>query len=152
MMRLIAMATQRADETAGLKAFAPWFYAAAAYNLAWGASVIVFPSLLFDLLGLDAPSYLPIWQVVGMFVLVYAPAYWWAARFPERYPLFIVIGMLGKLMGPVGFAWAVAFSDFPVEFGVTILTNDLIWYPAFLLYLRRAARLRGGWRRLLSGE
>jgi hypothetical protein len=35
---------------------------------------------------------------------------------------------------------------------VTILTNDLIWYPAFVSYLRRAAVERGGWRRLLSGE
>jgi hypothetical protein len=60
--------------------------------------------------------------------------------------------MLGKLLGPLGFAWAVAFEGFPVEFGVTILTNDLIWYPAFVSYLRRAAVERGGWRRLLSGE
>jgi hypothetical protein len=145
------MATKSREPTT-LASFAPWFYAAAAYNFAWGALVIIWPSLLFDLLGVETPNYLPIWQVVGMFVLVFAPAYWWAARFPDRYQLFIVVGMLGKLMGPAGFLWAVAFSDFPVEFGVTIITNDLIWYPAFLLYLTRAARLRGGWGRMLAGE
>jgi len=85
-----------------------------------------------------------------MFVLVFAPAYWWAARYPERHPHFIVIGMLGKLLGPIGFAWAVASSDFPMIFGITIVTNDLIWYPAFGAYLRAASR-RLGWRRLLLG-
>ena len=134
-----------------LNAYRNWFYAAALYNLVWGAAVIVWPSLLFDILDIERPNYLPIWQVVGMFVLVFAPAYWWAARFPERYPHLIVIGMLGKLLGPIGFAWAVAFDDFPLIFGVTILTNDLIWYPAFASYLRAASLERGGWRRFLSG-
>jgi hypothetical protein len=60
--------------------------------------------------------------------------------------------MLGKLLGPLGFAWAASFSDFPVAFAVTIVTNDLVWYPAFLSYLRRSAQIRGGWARLLAGE
>jgi small multidrug resistance pump len=133
-------------------AWRPWFFAAAAYNLVWGSVAILSPSLLFDVLDIEAPNYLAIWQVVGMFVLVFAPAYWWAARYPGRHPHLIVIGMLGKLLGPIGFGWAVAFNDFPAIFGVTIVTNDLIWYPAFLSYLWRIARERGGWWRLLSGE
>ena len=60
--------------------------------------------------------------------------------------------MLGRLLGPIGFVWAATFSDFPLRFGFTILTNDLIWYPAFLAYLREAAAVTGGWRRLLAGE
>jgi small multidrug resistance pump len=134
-----------------LLTYRPWFYAAALYNLVWGTVNIVFPTALFDLLDLDHPNYLPLWQVVGMFVLVYAPAYWWAGRYPQRFPHLIVIGMLGKLLGPIGFAGAVLFSDFPIRFGVTILTNDLLWYPAFLGYLVNAARAGGGWRALLSG-
>ena len=126
-------------------------FAAAIYNLAWGGINILLPSLYFDLIGIEPPNYKGIWQVVGMFVLVYAPAYWWVARYPERYPQLVVIGFLGKLLGPVGFAWSVAFSDFPLIFGVTIVTNDLIWYPAFVGYLRRAARARG-WRALVMGE
>ena len=140
------------DEQGSFAAWRPWFYAAAAYNLAWGAVTILRPSLLFDALDIEPPNYLPLWQVVGMFVLVFAPAYWWAAHDPERHAHLIVIGMLGKLLGPIGFVWAVAFSDFPAIFGVTIVTNDLIWYPAFLSFLWRVAGARGGWRRLLSGE
>jgi hypothetical protein len=139
-------------EIGALRRYRPWFYAAAAYNLAWGLTNALFPALIFDLLGLDAPNYLPLWQVVAMFVLVYSPAYWWVARFPERFPHFIAIGLLGKVLGPAGFLASVLFADFPLIFGLTILTNDLIWYPAFVSYLREAARQHGGWTSFLSGQ
>ncbi|MCI0397900.1 MAG: alkyl hydroperoxide reductase [Chloroflexi bacterium] len=138
--------------SATLIRYRPWFYAAAVYNLVWGAINVLLPGLFFDLLGMDPINYPPLWQVVGMFVLVYAPAYWWAARYPDRHPHLIAIGLLGKLLGPAGFAWSVARGDLPLLFGLTILTNDLVWWPAFALYLREAARLRGGWRSFLRSE
>ena len=67
------METSRTDEkTTGLARYRPWFYAAAMYNLVWGAAVILQPSWLFEALEIEAPNYLPLWQVVGMFVLVFA--------------------------------------------------------------------------------
>jgi hypothetical protein len=135
-----------------LDRYRPWFYAAALYNLVWGSLNVIFPELFFLLIGMPPPSYPPLWQVVGMFVLVYAPAYWWAARFPARHRHLIVIGLLGKLLGPLGFVWSTASGALPVAFGWTILTNDLIWWPAFALYLRDAARVSGGWGALLAGE
>ena len=136
-----------------LARYRPWFYAAACYNVVWGAANILFPKAYFDLVGIDSPNYDAIWQVVGMFVLVYAPAYWWAARHPAKHRQLLVVGMLGKVLGPLGFLWAaVAMDDLPQAFGWTLPTNDLIWWPAFSLYLRDAARLCGGWRALLLGE
>lgn len=135
-----------------LAAYRPWLFAAAAYNLVWGSVNILFPSLYFDLIGIEPPNYAGIWQVVGMFVLVYAPAYWWAGRYPARHRHLVLIGLLGKLFGPIGFVWSVATDDLPTAFGWTIITNDLIWWPAFTLYLRDAARLCGGWRALLMGD
>ena len=132
--------------------YRPWFYAAAVYNVVWGSVGVLFPGLFFRLIGIPAPNYLPLWQVVGMFVLVFAPGYWWAARYPERHPHLILIGLLGKVLGPLGFLWALAGGQLPLAFGWTILTNDLIWWPAFGLYLRQAARQRGGWGALLRGE
>jgi hypothetical protein len=69
----------------------PWFYAAAAYNLVWGAWVIVAPTALFSLIGMPPPSPIAVWQVVGMFVLLWAPAYLWAARYPERHGQLMLI-------------------------------------------------------------
>jgi small multidrug resistance pump len=132
--------------------YRPWFYAAAVYNLVWGAINTLFPRFLFELIGMTVPNYLPLWQVVGMLVLVYAPAYWWVARYPERHRHLVLIGLLGKVLGPVGFAWSLLGGQLPLAFGLTILTNDLIWWPAFGMYLRDAARQSGGWAALLSGE
>lgn len=128
-----------------------WFYAAAIYNFVWGTLNILFPTLLWDVLGMKTPTPLPIWQVVGMFVMVYAPAYYWAGRYPEKYPHLILIGLLGKLFGPIGFIWSAASGQLPLAFGVTLLTNDLIWWIPFMLYLRTAAKMRGGWIPFLMG-
>ncbi len=132
--------------------YRPWFYAAAAYNAVWGALTILFPRLLFDLIAMPPPNFLPLWQVVGMFVGVYAFGYFWAARHPERHPHLILIGFLGKLAGPVGFVYSALTGQLPLLFGLVNLTNDLIWLPVFFLYLRDSARLRGGWLALLRGE
>ena len=132
--------------------YRPWFYAAALYNLLWGAVNILFPRFFFSLINVPQPNYPALWQVVGMFVLVYAPAYWWAGRDPARYPLFIVVGLLGKLCGPIGFVYAALTGQLPLAFGWTILTNDLVWWPAFVLYVHEAAKLGGGWRKLLQGD
>lgn len=148
------MLARRADASAAyqrLARYRPWFYAAAVYNLLWGSVNILFPELLFDLVGIPPPAHPALWRVVGMFVLVYAPAYWWAARFPAQHPHLILIGLLGKVLGPLGFVWSVLTAELPLAFGWTILTNDLIWWLPFLLYLRHAADLRGGWSRFLRG-
>jgi small multidrug resistance pump len=139
------------DSDAPLQRYSPWLYAAAAYNVAWGTTTIFAPDLLFRLLGMPVPAPPPLCQVVGMFVLVYAPGYWWAARYPSRHPHLVLIGLLGKVLGPLGFAWTLAVGQLPLAFGLTILTNDLLWWPAFALYLRDAARIRG-WTELLAGR
>jgi len=132
--------------------FRPWLYAAALYNLLWGALTIFFPDALFRLLHLPLPSYPPLWQVVGMFVLVYAPGYAWAARRPSRHGHLILLGMLGKVLGPMGFLWAAITGQLPWRFGLVILTNDLLWWPAFTGYLQAAARAHGGWKAFLRGD
>lgn len=132
--------------------YRPWFYAAALYNFLWGILNILFPRFFFDLIQVPPPNYLPLWQVVGMFVLVYALGYYWAARDPVRYRHYILLGLLGKIFGPLGFVWSAASGQLPLAFGLTLLTNDLIWWPAFGLFLRQAARISGGWLKLLQGD
>jgi small multidrug resistance pump len=129
-----------------------WFYAAALYNLVWGTINVLFPDLFFNLINMPPPEYRPIWQVVGMFVLVYAPAYWWAGRYPEKYPHFILIGLLGKIFGPIGFVFSALTNQLPLAFGSTLIFNDLIWWIPFGLYLRDAIKLRDGLWKFLSGE
>ena len=79
----------------------------------------------------------------------------WFTAIPEDWssgPGTSPIGLLGKILGPLGFVWSAWGGSLPLAFGWTLLTNDLIWWPAFGLYLRDAARLSGGWVKLLRGE
>lgn len=112
--------------------------AAAAYNLVWGAFVVLFPFAAFDLMGIDRPNYPGIWQCVGMIVGVYGVGYACAAAAPLRHWPIVLVGLLGKVFGPIGFVAAAARGELPWAFGVTIVTNDLIWWAPFALILHAA--------------
>jgi hypothetical protein len=124
-----------------LEAYRKWFLAAALYNFTWGTAAILFPNALFLALGMEAPNYPSLFQAIGMMVQVYAIGYWLIWRDPVRYAAFVWIGLLGKTFGPIGFLFGVLTGQLPWAFGLTILTNDLIWWPAFwgfaLSYARR---------------
>ena len=115
--------------------------AAGAYNLAWGALTVLFPAWLFSLTGMEQPSYPFIWQCVGMIVGVYGIGYLAAARDPARHWPIVLVGLLGKIFGPLGYAMGVVDGTVPVAFGVTIPTNDLIWWIPFGAILWYAFRV-----------
>lgn len=109
--------------------------AAAAYNLAWGALVVLFPLAPFRWAGLPPPNYVPIWQCLGMVVGVYGVGYAIAARDPLRHWPIVFVGLLGKLLGPVGMAYYVASGELPSASAWLCVTNDLIWWVPFGLIL-----------------
>lgn len=119
---------------------AAWLYAAGIYNLVWGLAVIAQPHLLFDLLGLERMNYPQIWQCVGMVVGVYGIGYILAAQDSRTHWPIVLVGLLGKVFGPIGFLTAVLSGTLPLRFGVTILTNDLIWWVPFAMILWDAAK------------
>lgn len=119
-----------------------WLIAAGCYNLLWGAVTIAFPFLLFDSTGATRPNYPEIWQCVGMIVGVYGIGYIIAAFDSRRHWPIVLVGLLGKIFGPLGFCVALAKGTFPVAFGLTILTNDLIWWVPFSMILMDAAKKR----------
>ena len=117
--------------------------AAGIYNLAWGGLTVLHPGWLFDLTGLAPPNYPFIWQCVGMIVGVYGIGYLAAAPDPVRHWPIVLVGLLGKVFGPIGFLLAASRGELPWRFGVVILTNDLVWWWPFasiLLAARRAAK------------
>jgi small multidrug resistance pump len=118
--------------------------AAAVYNVVWGGLVVLFPYLLFDGLGMERPNYPELWQCVGMIVGVYGIGYGVAARDPLTHWPIVLVGLLGKILGPIGFVEAVWRGAFPLAFGFNILTNDLIWWVPFGLILHRAWRQAAG--------
>ena len=117
-----------------------WLRAAAIYNIVWGASVVLFPQLAFEFTGLEPPRYPSIWQCVGMIVGVYGVGYWAAAAAPLVHWPIVLVGMLGKVFGPIGFVLTAARGELPWSFGWTLVTNDLLWWLPFGMILWRARR------------
>ena len=107
------------------------------YNLLWGAAVISFPTAAFRIFQMELPRYPQIWQCVGMIVGVYGIGYLIASSDPYRHWPIVLVGLLGKVFGPVGFLVAASSGDLPWSWGLIILFNDLIWWLPFgqILYL-----------------
>ncbi|NUP94530.1 MAG: alkyl hydroperoxide reductase [Planctomycetaceae bacterium] len=117
------------------------------YNLAWGALVVFAPRATLEWLGLAVTTTLEeqLWGCIGMFVLVWGIGYLAAARDPLRHWPIVLVGLLGKVFGPIGFALALSQDLLPLSMGKTLLTNDLVWWIPFgwiLFDARRAARER----------
>lgn len=117
-----------------------WLIAAGIYNLAWGAVTVLFPAWLFLLTGLEEPRYPFIWQCVGMIVGVYGVGYLAAASDPLRHWPIVLVGLLGKIFGPLGYVGGLIRGDVPLAFGVTLPTNDLLWWIPFAMILLAARR------------
>ncbi|MEN0021340.1 MAG: hypothetical protein AAF747_10705, partial [Planctomycetota bacterium] len=122
------------------------------YNLVWGLAVVLFPEPTIAFLtgqtmadmkaAADNTFYgtsVVFWQTVGMIVGVYGIGYWVAASDPLRHWPIVLVGALGKLFGPIGFVDAVLIREvLSPRFGLTIITNDLIWWVPFWWMLWRS--------------
>lgn len=115
--------------------------AAAVYNLAWGTAVVLLPTPLFQFAGLEPPNYPSIVQCLGMVIGVYGIGYGLAARDPVTHWPVILVGLLGKILGPIGFVWTAAHGELPWSVGVMLLANDLVWWIPFTAILVHAAKV-----------
>lgn len=113
------------------------FAVAVLYNLIWGTAVILFPTLPFKLIDMPVPDSTGIlfWQCIGMFVLVYAAGYYYLAVDPLRYAPFALVAVLGKIFGPIGWLYAYLSGQVPAITGLTIVTNDLLWWPIWFVFV-----------------
>jgi hypothetical protein len=122
------------------RAYRIWFYAATIYNAVWGVAVVALPGTLLRVAGIGDPAAVPLAQVIGMMVGVYAYGYYLLAREPVRYARLIWIGLAGKTLGPLGYVYSAATGSLPWTFGWVIVFNDLIWWPIFWRFACRYAR------------
>jgi hypothetical protein len=114
--------------------------AAGLYNLAWGLLVVSFPLVPFQWARMAPPRYPELWQCLGMIVGVYGLGYLIAAASPHRYWPLVLVGLLGKVFGLVGFLLAALSGRLPWVAGWTIVSNDLVWSVPFGLILYQVYR------------
>ena len=86
---------------------------AAVYNIAWGGFAVFFPLAPFRWAGMEPPNYPQLWQCIGMIVGVYGIGYAIAAADPLRHWPIVLVGLLGKVFGPIGFFWYASRESCP---------------------------------------
>lgn len=78
-----------------------------------------------------------------MVIGLYGLGYWWASYNPVKYWPVVAVGLLGKIFGPAGFVFNYITGAVGMEFGYTLITNDLIWWGPFGYILYRAYKETG---------
>jgi hypothetical protein len=111
------------------------FIAAGIYNVTWGLYSAYDPQWLFRFAGMPLQNYPQIFACLGMVVGVYGIMYWEVARRPERSWLIAAVGLLGKVLGPVGLLRLIWLHQWPPSTIVLSVTNDFIWWIPFTIYL-----------------
>jgi hypothetical protein len=116
------------------------FFVAGCYNLAFGLWAGFFPLRFFELFDIPPPLYPEIWACLGMVVGVYGLLYWHAAwKLETAWPI-IAIGLLGKVLGPIGMVLNVS-EHWPLRLAMLNVFNDVIWWLPFVLFLIRGTSL-----------
>jgi hypothetical protein len=96
----------------------------------------LWPHLFFDWFAIAPPRYPGIWACLGMVIGVYGLLYWCAAwRLDAAWPI-IAVGLLGKVLGPIGMMFSIG-DDWPRRLALICVYNDLIWWLPFGLFLVR---------------
>jgi small multidrug resistance pump len=90
---------------------------------------------------METPKQIYLWQCIGMIVGVYGIGYACAARDPTRHWPIVLVGLLGKVLGPIGFVDAATRGEVPWQAGWLIISNDLIWWIPFSALLLRSRKL-----------
>jgi len=114
---------------------------AAAHNLGFGTWAVLRPAAFFDLAGMAPPRYPEVWQCLGMVVGLYGLLYAHAARRLESARPIVLVGLLGKVLGPLGWILAVGRGAWPARTLPLVVFNDLIWWLPFSLFLLEGTRL-----------
>jgi hypothetical protein len=111
------------------------FCAAGIYNIAWGIYSVNDPQWLFRFSGLPLQNHPQIFACLGMVVGLYGILYLEVARVPERGWLLAAVGLLGKVLGPIGLVGLIMNGEWPASTLILCITNDFIWWVPFSIYL-----------------
>jgi hypothetical protein len=116
-------------------------FLAGAYNLVWGVLAMTMPERMLAWYAIATAQPLEFWQCIGMLVGVYGFAYVLASRNLHALWPIVLVGLLGKLLGPIGTFLALSSGRLPTQFLWLNVSNDFIWIPGFiwaLVYVRRS--------------
>ena len=109
---------------------------AAAADIVAGVVLALSPATVFSWLGLAAPVNPGVWQVLGLFVGVHGVSYALAARDPFRHWPIVTVGLLARVVVPLGFVWAATSGLMQWGLGLLIVALGAVWWVPFGLILQ----------------
>jgi hypothetical protein len=118
------------------------FFLAGVYNIAWGVYSAICPQWLFRFAHMPDANYPEIFACLAMVIGIYGLLYWQVAWAPENHWQIAAVGLLGKLLGPIGLVMLIATGRWPPRTLILCLTNDIIWWIPFSMYLWDVCRMR----------
>jgi hypothetical protein len=111
------------------------FFAAGIYNIVWGIFSSLDPQWMFKFAHMPLQNYPEIFACLGMVLALYGVLYLYVARFPEDGFIIALVGLTGKILGPIGWISFVLSGHWPLSTIILCLTNDLIWWIPLALYI-----------------
>jgi len=114
------------------------FIAAGAYNIGWAVYSILDPQWLFRFAAMPLGNYPAVFACLAMVIGLYGVLYLDVARRPDAGWLVVAVGLTGKVLGPIGMMWLVLSGAWAPRAMVLCVTNDVVWWIPFLLYLHDA--------------
>jgi hypothetical protein len=102
----------------------------------WGLWSALDPQWLFRFAGMPPLNHPAIFSCLAMVIGLYGVIYFEVARLPERGWVLAAVGLAGKILGPLGLAALIVQGAWPPRTIILCLTNDLIWWIPFVLYLK----------------
>nr|WP_197486702.1 hypothetical protein [Mucilaginibacter sp. L294] len=116
--------------TIKLKAAKTIMLLAAVYNIFWGIVISAYPQII--LFGNPPTDFLLIiLRCVGMLVGVYGITYYFASKDPVAYWPLILVGFIGKVLGPIGSVYYIWLGKLAPSFFWVNVWNDMIWLLPF---------------------
>jgi len=113
---------------------------AGCWNLAAGASMIVFYHEGYKLLGVAKPELVLPVQVAGILVALFGVGYLMVAARPVENRNILLLGFLSKALAAALALGYVAAGKLGWGFATVVFFSDVIYLPPFWLILRRLGR------------
>jgi small multidrug resistance pump len=120
-------------------------FVAALQCLMWGVFILVLPersSLVYGFA--KVPTDLFLWKGTGLIIFLFGVGYAIAATNPRQHWSVLFIGLVAKILGPVGMVWSVIQGDVAHQVLYLIPVNDLVWWLPFAIILRDVFRRHRG--------
>lgn len=104
----------------------------------WGLFIIALPEISARVYGFDKPlTDIFLWKGTGLIIFLFGIGYGIASTNPRQHWAIVTMGLVAKILGPIGLCWAAFQGEVPVTVLYLLPVNDIVWWWPFAIIVRR---------------